>query len=114
MLIVLWIVSACSRYSNGIFILSELEAFPALLHRLGRVHSLFTLPHPLIKTADNVTQYKDEHYTDSITGDLISMEGFHKMFLNYCIEQRFFSLMSHYLDLYGYVPLLFIHIYYIQ
>ncbi len=96
----------CDR--NGIFISSEHQSFPALLHRLGRVHSLFTPPHPLIKSADHVSPSSDTDYSPSSPMEIISMEAFHKMFLNYCIEKKFFSLMNHYLDLYGQVNIILI------
>lgn len=84
-------------YRNGIFISAELGDFSALLYRLGRVCSLFTLPHPLSKVASqavkgNVTQ-DDEA--------LISVESFHKKFMNYLVQNRFYSFIHHYLDSYG-------------
>ena len=80
------------------YILSELEDFHLLLRRLGRVHSLFSLPHPFVKVADNLCQFKkdDDSHMDF---DLVSMEAFLRKFLNFLVENRFFSLMNHYLDL---------------
>ena len=87
---------------NGILTFSELKNFPVLMHRLGRIHSLFTLPHPLIKTTDYKSQLTEKNCPSSSPGELFTLEMFHKVFLNYCIEQKFFSLMTHYLDLYKY------------
>ncbi len=82
-----------------------MEDFPALLHRLGRVHSLFTMPHPLSKVASQITQGEDEEETDCIRppseGMMVSVEAFHRHFLSYLIENRFYSLMYNYLDSYG-------------
>ena len=82
--------------------MAELDNFSMLLHRLRRVHSLFARPHPLAKVADYLIQSReaDCSCTDS---DVVSMESFHRKFLNYLVENRFFSLMNHYLDMCGYV-----------
>lgn len=82
-------------HRSGEFLPAELDYFPALLLRLGRVHSLFTSPHPLSKVEDE---------TDSEvprTNTLVSIECFHGKFLEYLVENRFYSLMYHYLDSYG-------------
>lgn len=87
------------------FILAELDNFPALLHRLGRVHSLFTHPHPLCKVANQQTaqaEAEDNCSTQPLKEDsLVSMQSFHKKFLNYLVENRFYSMVYHYLDTYG-------------
>ena len=69
----------------------ELASMPALLHRLGRVYSLFTHPHPLSKTSLDPEEGESS---------VISLEAFHRGFLRYLVENRFFSLMHHYLDCY--------------
>ena len=95
-------VSALVHCRKGVYIMAELDNFSMLLHRLRRVHSLFARPHPLAKVADYLIQSReaDCSCTDS---DVVSMESFHRKFLNYLVENRFFSLMNHYLDMCGYV-----------
>ena len=83
-----------SPYRHGVLLPYELSNLPYLLHRLGRVHTLFTHPHPLTKTTS--------HVTEGDGGALVSLEGFHRGFLKYLIENRFVSLMYHYLDCYRY------------
>lgn len=88
---------------NGIFLSVELDDFPALLYRLGRVHSLFTQPHPLSKVG-GVSVERDSEDEQSPTRtefSLVSVESFHRTFLNYLVENRFYSLLYHYLDSYG-------------
>ena len=77
---------------HGVFVPEELEDLPSLLYRLGQVHSLFTHPHPLTKLTDE----------DSCEDDaaVVSLESFHRGFLKYLVENRFYSLMYHYLDQY--------------
>ena len=71
---------------------------PYMLHRMGRVHTLFTHPHPLTKSSG--------HMTEEEGGALVSLERFHGGFLKYLVENKFVSLMYHYLDCYGYVLIL--------
>lgn len=81
---------------HGVLLPRELDSLPDLLNRLGRVHSLFSQPHPLTKTAG--------HHREAPTpteGAIISVEAFHRSFLKYLMENRFCSLMYHYLDCYG-------------
>ena len=73
---------------------------------LGRVHSLFSHPHPLSKTSGHVqpiVEEEDDEVTETEKSDkaLVSLEAFHRGFLQYLIANRFFSLLYHYLDEYG-------------
>ena len=83
------------KFRHGVLLPHELSNLPYLLHRMGRVHTLFTHPHPLTKTTSHMTQEEG--------GALVSLEGFHRGFLKYLVENKFVSLMYHYLDCYGYV-----------
>ena len=85
---------------HGVLLPQELSSLPDLLNRLGRVHSLFSQPHPLTKTASHHQQGEREP-TTSDDGAIISVEAFHRSFLKYLMENRFCSLMYHYLDCYG-------------
>ena len=86
------------HYRHGVLLPRELNNLPDLLNRLGRVHSLFSQPHPLTKTASH---HQEEEPTLSDDGAIISVEAFHGSFLKYLMENRFCSLMYHYLDCYG-------------
>lgn len=92
-------------FRHGVLLHHELNSLPDLLTRLGRVHSLFTKPHPLTKTVDEQLETKKEvggvEQATANKGTLQSVEAFHRGFLNYLVENRFFSLMYHYLDCYG-------------
>lgn len=91
-------------HRNGVFLPTEQDCFPAFLSRLSRVHSLFTLPHPLSKTGNQVTpQQTEDDWCTSVqdANSVISIQSFHKKFLEYLVENRFYSLMYHYLDSYG-------------
>lgn len=81
------------------FLPEELSSFPSLLHRLGQVHSLFTHPHPLTKVTDCCEDAEDREDGED-SGAVISLELFHSGFLKYLVENRFCSLMYHYLDYY--------------
>ena len=87
------------------FIPPELEDFSVFLHRLGRVHSLFTMPHPVSKVTGQITQGEDGEEGEFIhlpsEATLVSVESFHRQFLSYLVENRFYSLMYNYLDSYG-------------
>ena len=86
---------------HGVFLPKELSNLPSLLHRLGKVHSLFTHPHPLTKVTDSCEDGEDgEGGGESVSGAVVSMESFHSGFLKYLVDNRFCSLMYHYLDYY--------------
>ena len=88
---------------HGIFLPSELSSFSQLLRRLGRVHSLFTHPHPLTKlksTELETTTIEEEDEGEHGEKAVMCLRDFHWAFLHYLIENRFVSLMYHYLDNY--------------
>ena len=86
-------------FRHGVLLYHELNNLPDLLSRLGRVHSLFSQPHPLTKTSGHHFEVAKEQKDSD--GVLISVEAFHGGFLKYLVENRFISLMYHYLDCYG-------------
>lgn len=91
-----------TQHRNGVFIPSELDNFPAFLHRLGRIHSLFTVPHPLSKVDTQFLEYEeDEEYNKNISENAITtMNSFHTKFFDYLVKNRFYGLVYHYLDSY--------------
>ena len=90
---------------NGVFVPLELSDFPAFLRRLGRIHALFTAPHPLSKVAGQVIKETEEDsFFQGVRKEcsIVSVETFHKTFLQYLVKNRFFSLLYHYLDSHRY------------
>ena len=84
----------------------ELNDFQAFLHRLGRINTLFTAPHPLSKVAGQpqIGETTEEGAIFKMMPKdsyIVSVEAFNKYFLRYLVDNRFFSLMYHYLDSHG-------------
>ena len=58
----------CTHHRHGIFIPPELNDFTQLLQRLGRVHTLFSHPHPLTRAFTTTADAAAGHHHLRLSG----------------------------------------------